>query len=194
MEIYRRDSQSPQPLLVNARDAARMLAVCERTIYNLVERGELSIIHIGRATRFAVADLREEPGEELLFLTRSAIYSYSTLKDGYADNLQKLTDWDLIATVPTSRTLVSLGRSYAGPYQPEGFEQTGHRGGGAHHHAGAAGKAQRLFDLVNLGGGQLAGAVASPIAPTVGTGPQALTAPRAGDHCAGSDEQRRYIG
>lgn len=59
---------------------------------------------------FAVADLREEPGEELLFLTRSAIYSYSTLKDGYADNLQKLTDWDLIATVPTSRTLVSLGR------------------------------------------------------------------------------------
>ncbi len=58
MEIYRRDSQSPQPLLVNARDAARMLAVCERTIYNLVERGELSIIHIGRATRFAVADLR----------------------------------------------------------------------------------------------------------------------------------------
>lgn len=58
MEIYRKDSQGPQPLLVNARDAARMLAVCERTIYNLVERGELSIIHIGRATRFAVADLK----------------------------------------------------------------------------------------------------------------------------------------
>lgn len=58
MEIYRKNNEGPQPLLVNAREAARMLAVCERTIYNLVERGELSIIHIGRATRFAVADLR----------------------------------------------------------------------------------------------------------------------------------------
>lgn len=59
---------------------------------------------------FAVADLRDEPGEELLFLTRSAVYSYSTRKSGYADNLQKLADWELLNTVPKVRSLDSLGR------------------------------------------------------------------------------------
>lgn len=59
MQIYKlQNTTGPEPLLVNARDAGKMLGVCERTIYNLVERGELSIVHIGRATRFAVADLR----------------------------------------------------------------------------------------------------------------------------------------
>lgn len=32
---------TPQPLLLRPRDAAKMLAVCERTIWSLAKRGEL---------------------------------------------------------------------------------------------------------------------------------------------------------
>lgn len=59
---------------------------------------------------FAVGDIRDEPGEELLFLTRNAIYSYSTRKEGYANNLKKLADWKLLTTVPQLRSIASLGR------------------------------------------------------------------------------------
>lgn len=58
----------------------------------------------------AVADLRDEPGEELIFLTRSAVYSYSTRKEGYAGNLQKLADWELLNTVPQTKSVAILGR------------------------------------------------------------------------------------
>ncbi len=58
MEIYRQQDPTPEPLLVNARQAGRMLSVCERTIFNLVARGELKAIHIGKSVRFAVEDLK----------------------------------------------------------------------------------------------------------------------------------------
>lgn len=59
---------------------------------------------------YGLADLREEPGEELVFLTRSAAYDYSTRKDGYAGNLRKLLDWDLLATVPERQSIAFVGR------------------------------------------------------------------------------------
>lgn len=68
---------------------------------------------------FAVADLRDEPGEELIFLTRSAIYSYSTRKSGYADNLKKLADWELLNSVPHTKSIASLGR--LNDYNQDGF-------------------------------------------------------------------------
>jgi len=59
VEIYRPiPDPTPDPLLVNAKQAGRMLSVCERTIFNLVARGELTAIHIGKSVRFAVADLK----------------------------------------------------------------------------------------------------------------------------------------
>lgn len=68
---------------------------------------------------FAVADLRDEPGAELVFLTRSAIYSYSTRKEGYAGNLQKLADWELLNTVPQIKSVASLG--LLSDYNQDGF-------------------------------------------------------------------------
>lgn len=49
---------------------------------------------------YSTADVRDEPGDELLFFTRNAVYSYSATKEGYGDNLARLLTWDFINTVP----------------------------------------------------------------------------------------------
>jgi excisionase family DNA binding protein len=46
------------PLLVNARQAAEMLAISERTLWTLTDRGDIPVIRIGRAVRYDPADLR----------------------------------------------------------------------------------------------------------------------------------------
>ena len=46
-----------EPLLVTSREAARMLAVSERTLWGLADRGEIPRIRIGRAVRYDVRDL-----------------------------------------------------------------------------------------------------------------------------------------
>jgi len=56
--FYLKTDEKTRPLLVDVREAARLLSVCERTVANMVGRGELKPIRIGRAVRFAVADLR----------------------------------------------------------------------------------------------------------------------------------------
>jgi hypothetical protein len=56
----------------------------------------------------AVADVREEPGAELLLFTRSACYGYSTMKEGYADNARKLFDCELICAVPHRKEILHL--------------------------------------------------------------------------------------
>lgn len=45
------------PLLVNVHEAADILGVGRTTVYELVHRGELQAVHIGRALRFPVAEL-----------------------------------------------------------------------------------------------------------------------------------------
>ncbi len=46
------------PLLVSHREAARMLAVCERTLYSLVQAHEIPVVQIGRGVRYSVEDLK----------------------------------------------------------------------------------------------------------------------------------------
>ncbi len=46
------------------------------------------------------ADLRPEPGKELILLANSAVFSLSTALHGYAGNLKPLLEWDLIADIP----------------------------------------------------------------------------------------------
>jgi excisionase family DNA binding protein len=43
---------SPQPLLYSARQAAKMLSISERTLYNLEKSGRLRPIRIGTAKRY----------------------------------------------------------------------------------------------------------------------------------------------
>ena len=47
----------PGPLLVTAREAARMLSIGERTLWTLTDRGEIPVVRIGRLVRYHIADL-----------------------------------------------------------------------------------------------------------------------------------------
>lgn len=47
-----------EPLLVTAREAARALAVSQRTLWGLTARGDLACVRIGRAVRYDVEDLK----------------------------------------------------------------------------------------------------------------------------------------
>ncbi len=53
-----RKREDPEPLLVDVRVAARLLSVCERTVWNMAKRGELPSLRIGRAVRFSVDDIK----------------------------------------------------------------------------------------------------------------------------------------
>ena len=50
---------SPPPLLIDRRTAARMLAICPRTIDAMARRGELPAVRIGRAVRFDCRDIEK---------------------------------------------------------------------------------------------------------------------------------------
>jgi len=48
----------PKPLLLSARDAAKLLAVSERTLWGLTHpRGPIPVVKIGRAVRYDPCDL-----------------------------------------------------------------------------------------------------------------------------------------
>lgn len=47
-----------KPLVVNITDAARMMAVSRNAIYNMLEDGRLTAVHIGeRSPRIRIADI-----------------------------------------------------------------------------------------------------------------------------------------
>jgi len=52
-----------------------------------------------------LADVRAEPGRELLFLTRSGAFSYSLTLSGFRDNIRRLATLDLLFQVPSPRAL-----------------------------------------------------------------------------------------
>jgi excisionase family DNA binding protein len=45
------------PAALKPKEAARYLSISERSIYNMIERGELKAIKVGRSTRLRVRDL-----------------------------------------------------------------------------------------------------------------------------------------
>ena len=63
----------------------------------------------GDIVAYAVADIRAEPGYELLLFTPLSIFSYSTTHDSYANNLQKICDWQFVNSVPSRRSTPFLG-------------------------------------------------------------------------------------
>lgn len=44
-------------LLITIREAAAMLSVCEKTIWNATQRGDLRAVRIGKSVRYAMPDL-----------------------------------------------------------------------------------------------------------------------------------------
>ena len=47
----------PAPLLVTVPQAARMLAISRSLVYELIWKGELKPVHIGRSARFTISEL-----------------------------------------------------------------------------------------------------------------------------------------
>lgn len=54
---------------------------------------------------YGFADVRSEPGRELIFLTRSGVWSYSLTKPGYRGNVRRLVQEQLLYDVPDNRAL-----------------------------------------------------------------------------------------
>ena len=52
-------ARSGRQLLVNVREAAALLGVGRTTAYELIARGELEVVHIGRSTRVPVTSIEE---------------------------------------------------------------------------------------------------------------------------------------
>jgi len=50
-------------------------------------------------------DVRSEPGKELLFMTRSGVWSYSPALPGYRDNIRRLATFELIFQMPDPHEL-----------------------------------------------------------------------------------------
>lgn len=49
---------APAPLLVNSRDAARLLAISPRTLFALVKSGQVPVVRVGRRVLFSVEALQ----------------------------------------------------------------------------------------------------------------------------------------
>jgi excisionase family DNA binding protein len=58
VNVIRTSGQNVTPLLVSPRQAARMLSVCERTLYSLEKAGEIAAVRRGRLVRYSVEELR----------------------------------------------------------------------------------------------------------------------------------------
>lgn len=56
--FQREAEQTIEPLLLTARQTARMLAISERSLYSLTKAGDLPAVRIGRSVRYDPADIR----------------------------------------------------------------------------------------------------------------------------------------
>ena len=61
------------------------------------------------------ADVRAEPGRELLLMSRSGVHSLSPQVEGLRDNLRRLATRDLLYQVPSASSLASWSYSIARP-------------------------------------------------------------------------------
>ena len=51
------------------------------------------------------ADLRPDPGTELVLLANNGVFSLSAMQPGYAGNIKQLLSWDLIASMPNFESI-----------------------------------------------------------------------------------------
>lgn len=52
-------SVTAEPLLVNSREAARLLSLSERSLWSLSASGEIPRIKVNKCVRYSVEDLRD---------------------------------------------------------------------------------------------------------------------------------------
>ena len=52
-------ARNEDPLLVDCREASRLLSCSERTLFDLTKSGSLPVVRLGRSVRYSPEDLRE---------------------------------------------------------------------------------------------------------------------------------------
>ncbi len=57
--MFERKQIEREPMLVTAREAARILSISERTLFTLTKAGEIPVLKIGRAVRYDPRDLQK---------------------------------------------------------------------------------------------------------------------------------------
>jgi len=53
-----RNEPTVEPMLLTARQTAKALSICEKTLWTLTQQGEIPCVRIGRAVRYDPADLQ----------------------------------------------------------------------------------------------------------------------------------------
>jgi hypothetical protein len=85
----------------------------ELLVYDQLANGQFS----GTAKRIEIkseiiavgfADLREEPGKELVLFSNGGLFSLSSEMEGYGGNIRPLLEWDLIATMPDLEQVIFI--------------------------------------------------------------------------------------
>lgn len=75
-----------EPLLLTAPRAAEALAISERTLWDLTNRGEIRSIKIGRLVRYSIAELRRWIEEKsAASLSTGTTSDHASLQQGGAD-------------------------------------------------------------------------------------------------------------
>ena len=118
-----------------------------------------------------------------------------TMRSGVSFEPISLTAAAPVASAARRRSACTAGiAAVPGRHHAERFGEAGHGRGGAHHRAGAGGDRELAFDLGNLVGIDLAGAIARPEAAAIGAGAEPLAAMAAGHHRAGDQRDGRPVG
>lgn len=92
-------------LAIGTKDGARELRVHRFDAAGLGRVADTTIPVLPDVLAWGAADVREEPGRELLFLTKSGAFSYSPTIPGYKDNVRRLARAELIYDMPDPGTL-----------------------------------------------------------------------------------------
>ena len=88
------------------RDTGRELHVFFQEKNERFSNSPLKIEIKSEAIGFALVDVRESPGTEIIWITADAIYSFSANVQGYVGNLEHLSDWELFIRHPDSKELL----------------------------------------------------------------------------------------
>ena len=54
-----RATDKVSPLLLSPREAAKVLSVCEKTLWTITQRGEIPVMRIGRLVRYPLDGLKK---------------------------------------------------------------------------------------------------------------------------------------
>lgn len=103
------DGDGRQEITVAVYD--RSLSRRELRVWRLTDDGQreqapfFTVPVLDDVVAWCWADVRDEAGKELVFLSRSGAWSYSTTLDGYRNNIRRLVDVELLYDIPSPESL-----------------------------------------------------------------------------------------